>query len=84
VARTVQRRKRCIYFIHCPDAAPQLAAAHEAVVASAQASDSSSLPALGASCPLVIDPSGVWFRPEGRGKTGHFITGVSPAEDEVG
>jgi FAD-dependent oxidoreductase domain-containing protein 1 len=31
-----------------------------------------SLPA----CPLVIDPSGVWFRPEGRG----FITGAPPRE----
>lgn len=28
--------------------------------------------------PLTIDPTGVWFRPEGAG----FITGVSPAEDQ--
>jgi FAD-dependent oxidoreductase domain-containing protein 1 len=27
-------------------------------------------------CPLVIDPSGVWFRPDGRG----FITGAPPRE----
>ena len=29
-------------------------------------------------CPLVIDTSGVWFRPEGA----HFICGMSPAEGE--
>jgi sarcosine oxidase len=30
-----------------------------------------------ANCPLVIDPSGLYFRPEGQG----FITGISPAAD---
>ena len=29
-------------------------------------------------CPLVIDPSGFWFRPEGR----RFIAGAAPANDE--
>jgi FAD-dependent oxidoreductase domain-containing protein 1 len=29
-------------------------------------------------CPLVIDPTGVWFRPEGA----YFLTGRSPGEDE--
>ncbi len=27
-------------------------------------------------CPLVVDPTGVWFRPEGRG----FLTGAPPRE----
>lgn len=31
-----------------------------------------------ADCPLVIDTTGVWFRPEGDG----FICGISPAEAE--
>lgn len=30
-----------------------------------------------ADCPLVIDPSGFWFRPEGR----HFIAGTTPNPD---
>ena len=30
-------------------------------------------------CPLVIDPTGVWFRPEGRG----FIAGAPPRGDDV-
>ena len=30
-------------------------------------------------CPLVIDPSGVWFRPEGP----YFLCGISPAEGEA-
>jgi glycine/D-amino acid oxidase-like deaminating enzyme len=29
-------------------------------------------------CPLVVDPSGVYFRPEGA----YFLTGLSPSEDE--
>jgi glycine/D-amino acid oxidase-like deaminating enzyme len=38
-------------------------------------------PALLPGCPLVIDPSGLWFRPEGR----HFLCGAPPRgldEDE--
>ena len=30
-------------------------------------------------CPLVIDPTGVWFRPEGRG----FIAGAAPRDDSL-
>lgn len=30
-----------------------------------------------AGCPLVIDPSGVWFRPEGE----YFLSGVSPPQE---
>jgi glycine/D-amino acid oxidase-like deaminating enzyme len=33
-----------------------------------------------ARCPLVIDPSGVWFRPEGRG----FLAGAPPRALEAG
>jgi glycine/D-amino acid oxidase-like deaminating enzyme len=29
-------------------------------------------------CPLVVDPTGIWWRPEGA----VFLTGRSPAEDE--
>lgn len=36
-------------------------------------------PALLPRCPLVIDPSGVWFRPEGRG----FIAGAPPRGDDA-
>ena len=31
-------------------------------------------------CPLLIDPSGIWLRPEGRG----FITGFAPPEAQDG
>lgn len=36
-------------------------------------------PAALPACPLVIDPSGVWFRPEGRG----FIAGCPPRGEDV-
>jgi glycine/D-amino acid oxidase-like deaminating enzyme len=31
-----------------------------------------------ADCPLVVDPAGFWFRPEGR----HYIAGATPQSDE--
>ncbi len=34
----------------------------------------------GLNCPIVIDPSGVYFRREGYG--GHYLTGRSPAFSE--
>jgi glycine/D-amino acid oxidase-like deaminating enzyme len=37
-----------------------------------------STPAQVSHCPLVIDPSGAYFRPEGSG----FICGISPPEDQ--
>lgn len=36
-------------------------------------------PATLADCPLVIDPSGFWFRPEGRG----FLCGAPPRGDDA-
>jgi FAD-dependent oxidoreductase domain-containing protein 1 len=36
-------------------------------------------PARLAGCPLVIDPCGVWFRPEGRG----YIAGAAPRGDDA-
>ena len=36
-------------------------------------------PAVLPGCPLVIDPTGVWFRPEGRG----FIAGAPPRDDSL-
>ena len=38
-------------------------------------------PAVLAGCPLVIDPSGVWFRPEGA--TGRYITGAPPRGEDA-
>ena len=35
-----------------------------------------SFPVLGLDCPLVVDPSGVYFRREGYG--GHYLCGRSP------
>lgn len=59
----IEARKRCIFQVHCP-----------VPIA----------PAFLGSCPpptspLVIDPSGVYFRPEGG--SGKFIVGVSPTDE---
>ncbi len=37
-------------------------------------------PAVLPGCPLVIDPSGFWFRPEGNGR--RFIAGAPPRGDD--
>lgn len=64
----VNPRKRCIFSIHCR--AP-----------SGLAENGKEYPMPPSNTPLVVDPSGVYFRPE-IGRTGHFIAGVSPAEHE--
>jgi len=38
-------------------------------------------PAVLPACPLVIDPSGFWFRPEGNG--GRFLAGAPPRGDDI-
>lgn len=59
----VKPRKRCIFTVHCPNIQ----------------SPSNTYTCPPSSTPLVIDPSGVYFRPEGA--RGRFIAGVSPPED---
>jgi FAD-dependent oxidoreductase domain-containing protein 1 len=66
----VQPRKRSIFVFHCQSLSAS---------ASASASPSSALipPQV---TPLTIDPTGVYFRPEGHG--GKFICGVTPPGDD--
>lgn len=52
ISLPIQSRKRCVYYIQCPDSLP--------------------------GCPMVIDPSGAYFRPEGQG----FIAGIAPDADD--
>ena len=59
----IERRKRCIFYFHCPD------------------KQEFSHPMPPPTTPLTVDPSGVYFRPEGSTR-GHFITGVSPEAQE--
>jgi FAD-dependent oxidoreductase domain-containing protein 1 len=65
-ALPVKPRKRCIFSVHCPGTQVNLLP--------------DSYPVPSGSTPLVVDPSGVYFRPEGRG-AGRFICGVSPPEE---
>jgi len=62
----VRPRKRCIFTVHC--SAPTHISEQQ-----------QGKPRPPPSTPLVIDPSGCYFRPEGGG--GRFIMGVSPLED---
>lgn len=52
ISLPIQSRKRCVYYIQCPDSLP--------------------------GCPMVIDPSGAYFRPEGSG----FIAGIAPDDGD--
>jgi glycine/D-amino acid oxidase-like deaminating enzyme len=68
----VKPRKRCIFTVHCsvPCSFPP---------GSGGVGSSDRKPAPSPKTPLVIDPSGCYFRLEGGG--GRFIVGVSPSED---
>lgn len=64
----VNPRKRCIFNLHCR-------------AETAKAENGKEYPMPPSNTPLVVDPSGAYFRPE-IGRTGHFLAGVSPPEDQ--
>jgi FAD-dependent oxidoreductase domain-containing protein 1 len=66
----IRPKKRCIFIVQCPVTSVEFL--------SSSSSSSTSVPPL--TTPLVIDPSGVYFRPEGV--KGRFITGVSPLPED--
>lgn len=65
-ALPVKARKRSVFMFHCKPSAGGVSASGEILPASPTIS------------PLVIDPTGVWFRSEGN--DGNFICGMSPLE----
>ena len=83
----VQPRKRCIFTVHCPTttaAGIPTNSNHKG----RGGKEESILPPMGinghpippVNTPLVIDPSGVYFRPEGSYTTGKYLMGVSPSD----
>ena len=65
-ALPVKARKRSVFMFHCKPSSGGVTAGGELIPASPTVS------------PLVIDPTGVWFRSEGN--DGNFICGMSPLE----
>lgn len=75
----VKPRKRCIFTVHCSVPCSFPPSSTSSSSSSGSSSPSHTKPAPSPQTPLVIDPSGCYFRPEGGG--GRFIVGVSPPED---
>ncbi len=67
----VRARKRCVFVFECKSTGLEGASSAAASVLGSPARPLSA-------APLVIDPTGVYFRPEGK----HFIAGMSPPEDQ--
>lgn len=70
----VKPRKRSVFLFNCKPTDGLSASACEAAAVSGDSAQACSP----RTSPLVIDPSGVWFRSEGDG--GNFICGMSPLE----
>ena len=91
-ALPVVPKKRCIFSIHCPKVQVKSSCStdyngeHRGKGGNGWASHmwqeyEHGYPPPPHTCPLVIGPQGVYFRPEGQG--GKYIAGVSPSESEV-
>ena len=72
----VEPRKRYVYCVHAPKG-PGLSLPYRLTNGN---NHYILCPKLGLDCPLVVDPSGVYFRREGYG--GHYLCGRSPQFNE--
>lgn len=70
----VRPRKRSVFYVHAPDLTLKAPDAMDVT-------DDRTRGPKGSGCPLVVNPNGVYFRPEGGGTSGHFICGVSPTAE---
>lgn len=71
----VKPRKRCIFMGHCPDV--QVGKQEPSLGFFERQRDGTEIPIN--KSPLVVDPTGCYFRPEN--KPGHFLFGVSPGRE---
>lgn len=73
----VKPRKRCIFMAHCPDVHDQND--NKGALSYAERQKGGNEEVLINKSPLVVDPTGCYFRPEN--KPGHFLFGVSPGKE---